>query len=422
LLRTFVLAQNLPYPAFAGMDLRNWQNIHGLAKISEVGVFGLLSDGLRGRQPPPLSLAFCRTSADPALSYPLPERKLQARAWLLQPLGHPSDLFYSEHAAGEIDDLLEAFKPDLVLLEGLWLHRYIPIVKRRRCRLILDLHAVETAMSREMASFATGDDLKARVWRDVLPERVKQIERYAATTADQVWVCSERDGDLLRELHAPCAPVHTVPNAVDAGRYTGVQAEVAFRRKSGSSNRKILLYPAVFHWEPNAAAAEFLIDEVFPALTRAFPDSRLLLAGASPTRSMAAAAERDARIVVTGAVADMLPFFAAADAVAVPLTRGGGTRLKILEALAATVPVISTRKGAEGLAVEDGTQVLLAEDAAQFVEAIARVWTEPELAERLRANGLALLKRSYSWEVSSLRIARAIAELDLGACARREAQ
>jgi glycosyltransferase involved in cell wall biosynthesis len=137
---------------------------------------------------------------------------------------------------------------------------------------------------------------------------------------------------------------------------------------------------------------------------------------------MAAAAERDARIVVTGAVADMLPFFAAADAMAVPLTRGGGTRLKILEALAATVPVISTRKGAEGLAVEDGTQVLLAEDAAQFVEAIARVWTEPELAERLRANGLALLKRSYSWEVSSLRIARAIAELDLGACARREAQ
>jgi glycosyltransferase involved in cell wall biosynthesis len=94
--------------------------------------------------------------------------------------------------------------------------------------------------------------------------------------------------------------------------------------------------------------------------------------------------------------------------------QGGGTRLKILEAFAANVPVISTAKGAEGLAVKDGTHCLIAENADEFVDAAQKMWTDQRLATQLAANGLELVKQFYSWEVSSQRITQAIHELGLG--------
>jgi glycosyltransferase involved in cell wall biosynthesis len=287
---------------------------------------------------------------------------------------------------------------------------------------VIDFHSVETAMFRDLGESSTGADLKSKLRRDVIPERVRIIERHAAQQADQIWVCSEDDARLMSELHAPAGPLHVVPNTIEVDHYAGVRADLAARRASGTVKGRTVVYPALFHWEPNAEAAAFLIDETFPRLARIFPDCRLLLAGASPSAAMIAAAERDPRIVVTGVVADMRPFFTAADAMAVPLCQGGGTLWKILEGFGATIPIITTTKGAEGLAVKDQTEVLFVESAVQFAEAIGRVWTEPRVADRLSANGLSLLKRDYSWEVSSARIAEAIAELDAGGRPLSQAQ
>ena len=395
------------------MDLRNLQNIHGLATIGAVGVFGLHSNDPRSETKPPVPIAFWRASSDPALTFPLPERKLAGRAWLLDPMGHPSDLYYSDAAAGEINGLLNSFRPDVVVIEGLWLHRYIPLVKGHGCRLVLDLHAVETAMFGEIAASTSGNNLKSKLFRNVLPDRVKAIENQAARAVDQIWVCSPADARLVQELHQPDAPIHVVPNTVNVDHYEAVRARMCPQPESLPQNRRTLIFPALFQWEPNAAAANFLIEEVFPDLARVFPDCQLLLVGGLPTPSMMTAAERDPRIVVTGAVPDMLPFFAAATAMAVPLWQGGGTRLKILEGLASNVPIISTRKGAEGLEVEDGTHLLFAENAQEFVAAIKRIWTDEHLAKHLTINGLNLLTRAYSWDVSSQRIMQAIVALKM---------
>jgi glycosyltransferase involved in cell wall biosynthesis len=112
-------------------------------------------------------------------------------------------------------------------------------------------------------------------------------------------------------------------------------------------------------------------------------------------------------------VPDVVPFLAAATVMAVPLRQGGGTRLKILEGFAANVPVVSTRKGAEGLEVEDGTHLLFAETAGEFVDAIRLIWTEARLAKSLAANGFDLVTRAYSWDVSSRRIAQAVDTLEV---------
>jgi glycosyltransferase involved in cell wall biosynthesis len=414
LLRIFLIAENLPYPTFAGMDLRNLQNINGLVRFGEVGVFGLNSNDPRSKQTPPVNLAFWRASTDSALTYPLPKKKLTARAWLLDPAGHPSDLYYSDAAATEITELIGSFRPHLIVIEGLWLHRYIPLLRRHCRRLVLDLHAVETAMFGDIARSTPGNDLKSKLLREVLPDRVKVIEHQAAHAVDQIWVCSREDARLMQEMHRPSAPIRVIPNTVNVGNYEPARAGLCLRPDSVAATRMTLIFPAIFRWEPNAAAANFLIEEVFPGLVRVFPDCQLLLAGSDPTPSMKSAAEQDPRIVVTGPVPDLLPFLAAATVMAVPLWQGGGTRLKILEGFAANVPVVTTKKGAEGIEVENGTHVLLAESAEEFVAAIARIWTEERLAEHLATHGLELLTRAYSWDESSRRILQAAAALDLG--------
>lgn len=129
---------------------------------------------------------------------------------------------------------------------------------------------------------------------------------------------------------------------------------------------------------------------------------------------MRSAAEQDPRIVITGLVPDVLPFLVAATVMAIPLFEAGGTRLKILEGFAAKVPAVTTKNGAEGIDLDNGTQVLLAESAEEFVAAIKRIRTEELVAEHLAINGLELVTRAYSWDASSQNIIQAVAAVDLG--------
>src|SRR5262245_1632443 len=157
-LRTLVVGPNLPYPTLFGVDLRNWQNLNGLLNVSQVGVFGLCSNDPRRKRVPHPALACWHTSTDPALTYPLPQgQKVMARAWLFNPMGHPSDLYYSDAAAAEIAALVEELRPQVVVLEGLWLYRYIDLFKSYRCRIVLDCHNVEAPLSQQIADTTSGN-------------------------------------------------------------------------------------------------------------------------------------------------------------------------------------------------------------------------------------------------------------------------
>jgi glycosyltransferase involved in cell wall biosynthesis len=167
----------------------------------------------------------------------------------------------------------------------------------------------------------------------------------------------------------------------------------------------------MFGYSPNAKAADFLIEEVFPRLAAANEDCQLLLVGGMPTLKMLDGAKNEGRILVTGAVTDVRPYIAAASAMVVPLLEGSGTRFKILEAFAAKVPVISTAKGAQGLQVKDGHHLLIAETAGEFIAAVKELWTDERLVKKLTEGALQLVKEHYSWRVASRSIEKAIHEL-----------
>lgn len=381
----------------SGKDIRNRQNINGLMKLGEVGVFGLGSNDNDNCQTPPSGLAFWTSS-----NFHLMKQELTARAWFMNPAGHPSDMYYSDATASELKKLADDFSPHIVIIEGLWLHRYIDALRKRDCRIVLDNYNVEAAVVSEIASTVSENDLPARLLRGILPERTKMIERKAADTVDQVWVCSNNNARLMRKLHGTMTPIHVVPNAVDIDYYREVRA----KKSSDKFNphRRDIIFPASFRWEPNAMAVDFLIDEVFPRLVETFPDCRLLLVGNMPTPQMMAAARRDSRIVVTGQVPDVRSYLIDVSVMVVPLFQGGGTRFKILEAFASNLPVVSTAKGAEGLDVKNGTHLLIAESGEEFVSAVQRAWTDESMAKHLTANGLRLVKRLYSREAAGMRI------------------
>jgi len=428
--RVLVLAESLPYPTVKGGDLRTWQNLNALAACGSAGIFGLCSNDRRRLTTPDLPLACWTISTDPALAFPPPKGvKLAGRAWLLDPEGHPSDLYRSEAVAGEIAALLAEFRPDIVVFEGLWLHGYIGLARAAGCKVVLDCHNVEALTYRALASANARQDFEGRVLREVLPARTEAIERRAIEQASQIWVCSNDDEQRLRELYAPAAPIVVVPNGIRLKDYAplsprarGGAADRPSAREGPSTARQTLrppaaatsltlLYPASFSYPPNAIAATFLVEEIFPRLAAACEDCQLLLVGAMPSPALLAAADAEPRITVTGVVPDVRPYYAEATALAVALFQGGGTRMKILEAFALGVPVISTPKGAEGLDVQDGVQLLIAESAGEFVDAALALQRDPELADRLAANARAHVAERFSWPVVSARIRDAVSEV-----------
>jgi glycosyltransferase involved in cell wall biosynthesis len=145
----------------------------------------------------------------------------------------------------------------------------------------------------------------------------------------------------------------------------------------------VLLFPAVFHYQPNQLAADFLIREVFPKFVARRPDASLALAGSDPTPAMLASTQTEPRIIVTGRVPDMVPYLQHSSVMLAPLSDGGGTRFKIIEAFAANLPVASSAKGAEGLGAEPGKHFLLAEKPDEFVQVIEMVLDQPDLRERM---------------------------------------
>src|SRR5712692_1672498 len=290
-LRILVITVGLPYPPFSGKDMRNWQNICALSRISRVGVFGLCANDPGGDVTPPRNLELWQRSSDAALSNPPPPPTVKTRAWPLDPMGHPSDRYYSDTTAREIGDVMVSFKPQIVVIEGLWLYGYIDILKQFHCRIVLDCHNVEAVVYQEIANMSQGDHLGARLTRKLLPTRTKLLEQKAVQAVDQVWVCSDGDARSLKDLYGTSLPVRIVPNGVDVTSYDVARTSRCHRPETSNRTGKALIFPAVFSWEPNIVAASFLINNFFPRLAAVFPDCRLLLAGARPTPEMIAAAE-----------------------------------------------------------------------------------------------------------------------------------
>jgi glycosyltransferase involved in cell wall biosynthesis len=151
-------------------------------------------------------------------------------------------------------------------------------------------------------------------------------------------------------------------------------------------------------YPPNVDAAVWFCNEILPRLQRKLPALGFKIVGRNPTPQVLNLAKRQG-VQVTGTVADIRSYVAGALAVVVPLRSGGGTRLKILEAMAMERPVISTSVGAEGLEIMPGTDILIADDAEQFVSQVERLMKSSEESRNLGMAGRRLVTKKYDWRI-----------------------
>jgi glycosyltransferase involved in cell wall biosynthesis len=158
-----------------------------------------------------------------------------------------------------------------------------------------------------------------------------------------------------------------------------------------------LLFVGNFNHPPNIDAILFFVQEVWPELSNRFPNLRLLIVGAAPPLTIQAFAND--RVIVTGRVPDVRPYYAQASAVVVPVRFGSGVRIKMLEAFAAGVPVISTTMGAEGIEAEPNVHYLLADSPEAFITQISRLIQDKSVGELLRRNARHLVESQYDWQV-----------------------
>lgn len=372
--------------------MRAFATVRALAVEHDVGVFGLWDPGAKA----PTNDGIVAWEASQAFRERMDQLTSSSLKWLHDPTGHPSDLWYSEGIMAELARLIDELQARLVVVESLWLHRYIAPLRELGCRVVLNAHGIEGALYEELVANRTAPFVR------MLLERTREVEARAFATADQVWVCSAHDVEVASVRYGRSAQLQVVPNGIELDCYGPPTPSV---------EHFTVAFTASFSYPPNEVAAQRLMTGIFPPLANRVSRARLALIGRDPTAPMQSASAQDSRIEVTGAVDDVVPYLQRANVMAVPLTEGHGTRFKVLEAFASQVPVVSTAKGVEGLDVEPGDHYLAAERDADFVEALELLARDPDLRTRLARRGLEAVRAGYSLAVVHERVTAALASV-----------
>jgi sugar transferase (PEP-CTERM/EpsH1 system associated) len=218
--------------------------------------------------------------------------------------------------------------------------------------------------------------------------KMQRFERDVCRRVDSVIAVSEADAKMMERDYG-ISKVYDIP--------TGVDVEF-FKPSNGVAPRpNSLVFTGSMDWLPNEDAMRYFVDDILPIVRRRIPDVHLTIVGRNPYPSLLELAQRDPALTVTGRVDDVRRYIEDAGAFIVPIRIGGGTRLKIYEAMAMEKPVISTTVGAEGLPVHDGAELLIADGPKTFAEAVVKVLSDSEFATRLADDAAQLVRQNFGW-------------------------
>jgi glycosyltransferase involved in cell wall biosynthesis len=283
----------------------------------------------------------------------------------------------------DVDRALEGRSYDLGIIEHSWAAPYFAQVAPHCRRTLLDLQNVESILHDRCAQTEPGAQAFAhRVFRDAS----RDLERTWFPRFSEVLAPSLEDAQQVRAI-VPGVQVAVYPNALPAVTLPPHLDEEA------------LVFSGNMEYHPNITAVRFFREQVWPRLRDRWPTLVWRLVGKNPA-AVRRYTEGDSRVQVVGPVEDAVVELARSRVAVVPLLSGSGTRLKILEAWAAGLPVVSTTIGAEGLPVTDGQNLLLADGAAAFAEAVTRLLTCSDQRYAIGHAGRSLLDKEFTWETA----------------------
>jgi len=269
------------------------------------------------------------------------------------------------------------------VIEHFWCAPYWEQVAAVSDATILDLHNIESVLHERCARAESGAQAFAhRAFQKVS----RRLEERWLPKFSYLLAPSESDATLLRSI-APDSAVLVYRNSIPGSPLPRLPEEDA------------VVFSGNLEYHPNISAVRYFRNEIWPALRERWPGLVWRLVGKNP-HAVAKIVSGDSRIQLSGSVSDAIPVLARAKVAVVPLLAGSGTRIKILEAWAAGVPVVSTPLGAEGLPARDSQHLLLAGDPRAFADAVSSLLADPLLRRRIGQAGRYLFECEFTWQAA----------------------
>jgi sugar transferase (PEP-CTERM/EpsH1 system associated) len=393
------LKSDLLLPLDKGGRLRTWHLMRHLARRHEITYVAFAAP-----DQPSADVDGMREVARRVVTIPRSEPTkgslrfyLDAAVHLADPLPYAVGKYRSRAFAGQLRELLAQDRFDLIVCDFVFPAVNLP--RTLPCPAVIFTHNVESEIWRRHAE--TQPDFVRRLLFRVQYSRMSRYERRTLARFDGVLAVSEADRDTLGRLYQESLrqPVHVIPTGVDTA---------FFSPGAGDSRPRRLVFTGSMDWLPNEDAMVYFAREVLPLIRADEPDVTLSIVGRAPTAAVKRLAD-DPHIEVTGRVDDVRPFVREAAVYVVPLRVGGGTRLKIFEAMAMGKAVVSTTIGAEGLPLRNGEHLVIADDPRRFAAAVVDLVRHPERRWRLETSARSLVVEKYDWSAVAAEMDVAIA-------------
>ena len=402
-MRLLFLTETIPFPLDSGGRIKTFNTLRILSSGHDVHCHALVRDPRHLRFESDLA-PHCKELSLHLVprSYPREAAALAAS----QVTGIPFVVGRHFHRAvqARLDVACRAHRFDAVYCDHLSMLEY---GRRLKLPIILDAHNVEFEIIRRHAGTLGWSPLRALAeleWR-----RLERYERRWYPGCALIFAVSEVDGRSIRGLAGRQVPIEVVPIAVDARSMTPV-AEL--------TSSPEILFVGGLHWPPNADAVAYFVREILPAVRRALPDARLTVVGRS-YESVARRVDGIEGVRFVGHVDDVEPYFQGSRVMVVPIRSGSGMRVKILDGLARGLPIVATTVGCEGIEVEAGRHLLVADAPGDFAAQVVRVLTDDALARSVAEAGRRLALDVYDTTAVAGRIHGALGRLSAGGAGGR---
>ena len=383
-MRLLWLKSDLLHPVDTGGKIRTFNMLRELKKLHHV-TYLALDDGTAA----PDAVERAREYCHELIRVPhrtAPKLSLRFFMELLKNIGSTLPYAVEKYRSAEFRKRVqeEQWRADCVVCDFLFPSVNLPDGLSQPS--VLFQHNVETMIWQRHAQTQT--NWMARRYFQQQWRRMKLFERDACRQFDGIVAVSAQDRVLMeQEYGAPM--VRDIP--------TGVDTEYFRPSAAAEAEPYHIVFSGSMDWLPNDDAMKYFIREVFPRIRASCPRAVLTIVGRNPFPGLKALSRTDPSIHVTGRVEDVRPYLEKASVYVIPLRIGGGTRLKVFEAMAMGKPIVSTSIGVEGLPVDHETDVLVADNPEAFADAVLRVFRDDVLATRLGLTAAGKVRAQFGW-------------------------
>lgn len=400
-MKVLIVDPDISYPPTSGKRLRTLNLLLPLARRHQLTY---LARGNGHADEDQVAVEYLKDhSIEPIIATaPLPPKGGVGLYWrlianLFSPLPYSAAIQALPRLRAAVGAYLATHSPDVIQVEWVGNLHAVQGQQARKARpapVVLQAHNVETLLWQRYhdaePSWARRLYIR-RQWK-----KFERFERRMFHAVERVIAVSGDDAALANRLFG-CDRIDVVDNGVDAAAFREVRPEPGSRR---------ILYLGALDWRPNLDAVKLLLGSIFPAVRARVPDVTLVLVGRHPPPWLREQAAASPGVELHADVPDVRPYMAGCSVMAVPLRIGGGSRLKILEALAAGLPVVSSRVGAEGLSLRPGVDYVQADTADEAAAALTEAITHPGPCLARAEKARELVAASYDWAVLADRLER----------------